>query len=349
MDYGIIMYISIFIIVIVIIYLIYNSYTYNSIESFTQSTDLFFLSNQDLQSIFNNLDNTLKTELYETFTILLKIWNLYSSNYSKMVYLINSIDTSNPGLFDKIDKTGYEINDFFNGKLDNYLNSINKIKIELDDEQKGLLYSLITVLSEMAIYIREFVMLYTQRELRIDVDQNFINNISIVFLNYVYEKKMINKFTDKLEDITMFNQVNFPLKLDTMTQSQYNLMYQIYQRIFGKYLQIQLNNTTDFLTFLSIYEVNNGIIEKTILEFNKTISELNNKIFELENSPQNQLTSELQYMENYNQNKKILSRINKLNNKIDNVENTLSSSYGEEKCDKYVNNLLSEKWKKKLQ
>ena len=146
----------------------------------------------------------------------------------------------------------------------------------------------------------------------------------------------------------MFNQLNFPLNSENLSNEQMYYMDKLLRNIFQPYFMDQLLNVSEFLTFISLYEIKDGIIEKTIIEFNNMIQELNNKIFDLENTPENQLTSELKYMENYDQNTEILSQMNFLNTKLENIENTMNADYGKEKCDKYVNDLLSKKWKRRM-
>ena len=278
----------------------------------------------------------------------LKIWKLYADNYGKMIYLMNSINETNPELLDQIEKTRFRAFNLIEMRNLPDMNEVNQLKFNLNDEQKGLLYSLITVLSECAIYFRELINLYNNRETRIDFDNNMAINIMISFLNFINEKRLFNRFTDKVEDISMFNQLNFPLNSENLSNEQMYYMDKLLRNIFQPYFMDQLLNVSEFLTFISLYEIKDGIIEKTIIEFNNMIQELNNKIFDLENTPENQLTSELKYMENYDQNTEILSQMNLLNTKLENIENTMNADYGKEKCDKYVNDLLSKKWKRRM-
>lgn len=340
-------YLGIIIIVCIIIYIIYNYYNPN-IEGFRQLKDAYILSNNDIESIYNNLDKAIQQQLYATYVIGLKIWKLYADNYGKMIYLMNSINETNPELFDQIEKTRFRAFNLIDSCTLPDMDKVNQLKFNLDDKQKGLLYSLITVLSECAIYLRELINLYNNRETRIDFDNNMAINIMISFLNYINEKRIINRFTDKVEDISMFNQLTFPLKIDNLSRIKYESMGNVIRKIFEPYFMDQLLNVSEFLTFISLYEIKDGIIEKTIIEFNNMIQELNNKIFDLENTPENQLTSELKYMENYDQNTEILSQMNHLNTKLDNIENTMNADYGKEKCNKYMNSLLSKKWKRRM-
>ena len=78
----------------------------------------------------------------------------------------------------------------------------------------------------------------------------------------------------------MFNQLTFPLKIDNLSRNQYESMENVIRKIFQPYFMDQLLNLSDFLKFISLYEIKDGIIEKTIVEFNNMIQELNNQIFD---------------------------------------------------------------------